>query len=155
PITIYALVVSGNYSAFKSTDGGASWSQLPLDASALAIDPFNANTLYAGTYNNGVFRSTDGGATWSEFNNGLTRIRISPLAFDSSGTSLHAGTDVGVFDYQFSRGTNPIDDSQFFVRQQYLDFLGREPDPLAADWVRVLDSCAIGDPSCDRIHVSE
>src|SRR4029453_12225157 len=24
---------------------------------------------------------------------------------------------------------NPIDDAQFFVRQQYLDFLNREPDP--------------------------
>lgn len=27
-------------------------------------------------------------------------------------------------------GPNPIDDAQFFVRQQYLDFLSREPDQV-------------------------
>jgi len=54
-----------------------------------------------------------------------------------------------------SRSINPIDDAQFFVRQQYLDFLGREPDPLGAEWVNTINNCAPGDPSCDRIHVSE
>ena len=28
-----------------------------------------------------------------------------------------------------SNGANPIDHTNFFVRQQYIDFLGREPDP--------------------------
>src|SRR5215813_2527564 len=51
--------------------------------------------------------------------------------------------------------TNPIDCTDFFVRQQYRDFLGREPDPLAADWVSMINNCAPGDASCDRIHVSE
>jgi hypothetical protein len=50
---------------------------------------------------------------------------------------------------------NPIDDPQFFVRQQYLDFLNREPDPLSDEWLKLINSCAPGDPSCDRIHVSE
>src|SRR5262249_46650408 len=50
---------------------------------------------------------------------------------------------------------NPIDCPDFFVRQQYLDFLGREPDPLAAQWVSMITGCAVDDPSCDRIHVSE
>ncbi len=52
---------------------------------------------------------------------------------------------------------NPIDDNTFFVRQQYLDFLSREPeaDGLAA-WTRVLNNCAnVNDnPTCDRINVS-
>lgn len=57
--------------------------------------------------------------------------------------------------------SNPIDDPQFFVRQQYLDFLGREPDPLGfADWVGVLTGCPnngfgeFDNPHCDRVHVS-
>jgi uncharacterized protein (TIGR03118 family) len=38
--------------------------------------------------------------------------------------------------------TNPVDDSTFFVRQQYLDFLNREPDPGGlAFWVNNIESC--------------
>ena len=50
---------------------------------------------------------------------------------------------------------NPIDCNEFFVRQHYLDFLNREPDPLGAQWVALISNCAPGDTSCDRIHVSE
>ncbi|MEP6636271.1 MAG: kelch repeat-containing protein [Acidobacteriota bacterium] len=50
---------------------------------------------------------------------------------------------------------NPIDDARFFVRQHYLDFLNREPDPPGyAAWQAVIDDCPPGDISCDRIHVS-
>jgi hypothetical protein len=44
---------------------------------------------------------------------------------------------------------NPIDDPQFFVRQHYLDFLKREPEPdgLAA-WLRVLADCPAADEEC-------
>jgi hypothetical protein len=51
---------------------------------------------------------------------------------------------------------NPLDTNEFFVRQHYLDFLNREPDgPGLAGWVSTLNYCAAGDPSCDRVHVSE
>ena len=50
---------------------------------------------------------------------------------------------------------NPIDCGDFFVRQHYRDFLGREPDPAGmAGWLAVLNNCLPGDTSCDRIHVS-
>ena len=58
---------------FKSTDGGASWnaanSGLPTDSGnayvcALAVDPQNPGTLYAGTPAAGVYKTTDGGASW-------------------------------------------------------------------------------------------
>ncbi|MCA1603060.1 MAG: hypothetical protein LC776_15970, partial [Acidobacteria bacterium] len=50
---------------------------------------------------------------------------------------------------------NPIDDAQFFVRQHYLDFLSREPDPPGfAAWQAVINNCPGGDTTCDRIHVS-
>ena len=52
--------------------------------------------------------------------------------------------------------TNPIDDNLFFVRQQYLDFLGREPDAAGfASWVTLLNGCAAGNTTCDRVAVSQ
>ena len=53
--------------------------------------------------------------------------------------------------------TNPINQTPFFVRLQYLDFLSREPDPSGfAAWTGVLNNCSDvnNNPSCDRILVS-
>ena len=45
---------------------------------------------------------------------------------------------------------NPLDTDLFFVRQQYLDFLGREPDAEGlAYWTDQIRSCA-NDQSCRR-----
>jgi len=53
--------------------------------------------------------------------------------------------------------TNPIDNSAFFVRQHYLDFLNREPDaPGLAFWINQIESCG-ADATCRdirRINVS-
>lgn len=61
-------------------------------------------------------------------------------------------------------GTNQvitIDDIDFFVQQQYIDFLGRMPDGTGfANWNATLNGCPNGgfgefdNPSCDRVHVS-
>ena len=108
PNTIYALVVMGDpriseqlsYSVFKSSDGGVSWNRLGLDASALVIDHTNPNVLYAGAAG-GAFRSEDGGTSWSDFSPGHPAdLIIQKIVIDSSGTSLHAGTQSGVFDYR-------------------------------------------------------
>ena len=57
--------------------------------------------------------------------------------------------------------SNPIDGVDFFVTQQYLDFLGRLPDAGGfANWVATLNNCPNGgfgefaNPQCDRVHVS-
>ena len=49
---------------------------------------------------------------------------------------------------------NPIDNPTFFVRQHYIDFLSREPDPLSAGWVDQINNCQTGDQAC-RISVSQ
>ena len=55
-----------------------------------------------------------------------------------------------------NKHVNLLDSTEFFVRQHYLDFLNREPDALGfAGWVSTLNNCAAGDPTCDRVHVSE
>jgi hypothetical protein len=52
--------------------------------------------------------------------------------------------------------TNAIDTTEFFVRQQYLDFLGREPDPPGfAGWTSTINNCTGDTTQCDRIHVSQ
>jgi hypothetical protein len=50
---------------------------------------------------------------------------------------------------------NPLNGTDFFVRQHYIDFLGREPDPAGLiGWRDLLNNCAPGNTSCDRIEVS-
>jgi hypothetical protein len=49
---------------------------------------------------------------------------------------------VTIVDDDATTGANPIDDATFFVRQHYLDFLGREPDSSGlAFWVGNITSC--------------
>ena len=56
---------------FKTTDGGATWTQLPSTANSsfyyvnrLAICPTNSLSLLAAT-RSGIFRSVDGGTNWN------------------------------------------------------------------------------------------
>ena len=78
-----------------------------------------------------------------------------------SGTSsamlgTRATATITIVDNDAVTGPNPIDGTDFFVRQQYLDFLNREPDPPGfAGWTSTINNCAPGDTSCDRIHVSQ
>ncbi len=68
---------------------------------------------------------------------------------------------VRIFDNDFGTSPNPIFDSPFFVRMQYLDFLSREPE-AGEPWSGVLARCADVnnlDPNsasagCDRLNVS-
>jgi CSLREA domain-containing protein len=52
-------------------------------------------------------------------------------------------------------GSNPIDQRAFFIRQLYLDFLAREPEPAGlAAWLQILNNCPVGDIRCDEIEVA-
>jgi uncharacterized repeat protein (TIGR01451 family) len=59
-----------------------------------------------------------------------------------------------------SNGSNPVDQTPFFVRQQYVDFLGREPDSIGLQgWQNVLNNCPPSGKDangnfCDRVEVS-
>ncbi len=66
---------------------------------ALAIDPMNPSTIYAGSYGGGVFKSVDGGDSWNAVNNGLTSTSIWSLAINPQNPSIvYAGSS------QFSGG---------------------------------------------------
>ena len=67
-----------------------------------------------------------------------------------SGATLgsQSTTTVMIVDNETTTGPNPIDNTNFFVRQQYLDFLGREPDEAGFNfWVNNLQSCG-GNAGC-------
>ena len=75
-----------------------------------------------------------------------------------SGATLgtQANATVTINDNDSTNGANPIDNTNFFVRQQYIDFLGREPDPPGlAGWAGTINNCSGDTTQCDRIHVSQ
>lgn len=90
--------VLGGSLAFKSTDGGSTWSAISnglmgTGVKALVIDPTIRSTLYAGTNSSGVFKSTDGGSHW----NATSLIsRVDALTIDpATPTTVYAGTAIG------------------------------------------------------------
>lgn len=84
---------------FKSMDGGASWAKLTLSPTALAIDPQNSGTLYAGatagdpalsvvSISGGVRKSLDGGRSWSGVNTAWQSYGVSSLAVDPANSGV-------------------------------------------------------------------
>jgi hypothetical protein len=50
---------------------------------------------------------------------------------------------------------SPVDDTEFFVRQLYRDFAGREPDAaVIASQVNKIKNCSARDETCERAHVA-
>ena len=104
PATVYAVGV-GN-SIFKSTDGGATWSERHVSVvnitvntvSALLIDPNTPATIYAAT-NRGVFKSTNAADSWTLSSTGFpsTNFPVNALALDRTNNLLYAATTSGVF----------------------------------------------------------
>jgi hypothetical protein len=82
------------------------------------------------------------------------RVTLSNPSGASLGTS-NAST-ITLTDNENVTGVNPIDQTPFFVRQHYIDFLGREPDPAGYQgWQDVLNNCGVTVAlPCDRIEVS-
>jgi hypothetical protein len=66
--------------------------------------------------------------------------------------------DIKVKPLRLRPGTNTritIDDSDFFIQQHYIDFLGRMPEPNGFQgWMNILNTCPLGSTACDRIEVS-
>ena len=102
PMTVYAGAsgcvlstpeVCANW-VYKTTNGGANFTQegsLPgtTSVNALAVDPANPATLYAGS-NNGVYQSTNGGTTWSQVyaTSGVHALVMQPNATQAAAFNL-------------------------------------------------------------------
>ena len=104
PHIVYAGTDSGVY---RSEDRGASWARLesPMNAMqtwALALDPVEPDTLFAGTKPSAVFRSRDGGQQWEQVSMELAEEcpavvipRVTALAVDPEDhQTIWAGVEV-------------------------------------------------------------
>jgi hypothetical protein len=74
----------------KSTDGGASWSQVMVKNTAdlfaiqkMIFDPTNSNTIYA-CATDGLYRSTNNGTTWTQI---LAKIYVKDVAINPANTN--------------------------------------------------------------------
>jgi glucose/arabinose dehydrogenase len=79
------------------------------------------------------------------------------LSNPAGGANLgaNASANITITDNGNEGAANPIDQTAFFVRQHYIDFLNREPDPQGfTDWQNILNNCPSGNLQCDRIQVS-
>jgi hypothetical protein len=66
------------------------------------------------------------------------------------GATLGSPSTAGVTitDNESVTGTNPLELADFFVHQHYIDFLGREPDPIGfAFWINEITLCG-GNAQC-------
>jgi photosystem II stability/assembly factor-like uncharacterized protein len=104
------VVFAGQKAIYKSTDGGATWTPLPLrgtDISSLAIDPVS-HAIYAGarvgridepvSSREYLFVSTDGGTTWTGRTNGLpAETSVTDVAVAPNGVAYAALGSAGVY----------------------------------------------------------
>src|SRR5581483_9650858 len=118
PSTIYAQVQNSSAAAFgnllgiwKTTDGGITWTQLPIPNlaswgnqlwynTAIAVSPANADIVFSGA--TPIFRSLDGGTTWGgpgPFgpNRVATHVDQHAFAFTPDGNKLYIGNDGGMY----------------------------------------------------------
>ena len=107
PATLYAgtahpFTGSNSERVFKSTNGGATWTQTSLDAGQFSVDfiginPGRVGQLLAGSFGvGGLFRSLDAGATWSTVSTSATCGGLSGIAFDASGSNIYMAGSTGV-----------------------------------------------------------
>jgi len=71
-----------------------------------------------------------------------------------SGAALgnQATATITIVDNDNANGSNPLTQTGFFVRQQYLDFLSREPDPSGLNfWINNIDTCG-SDAACREVR---
>ncbi|MGI8655313.1 MAG: LpqB family beta-propeller domain-containing protein [Pyrinomonadaceae bacterium] len=122
----------GNDEIYTMNANGSGQSRLTNDA---AFDLSPARTSDNSSI---VFVSTRGGS-----------LKLYALNASNGNVSQLTSTNADTTDFQpavqsqtSTPQTNPIDDTNFFVRQQYLDFLNREPDAGGfAYWTGQINQC--------------
>lgn len=120
PNTMYAQIQDGQTATFgallgiyKTTDGGATWNQLPISKSqaslwstnlwyynTIRVSPTDPNVVWSGGIQ--IFRSIDGGATWVALaqtgtNGTPIHVDFHALEYTPDGSKLYLGNDGGMY----------------------------------------------------------
>jgi len=89
---VYVATLRCAGQVLRSTDGGATWTELQhglpaLPVTGLAIAPGTAGrpaTIYAGISRNGLYASTDGGAAWRQLDSSYGNLELKGLDVDAA-----------------------------------------------------------------------
>lgn len=104
------------------------------------------------TTSNGCSWQASSDVSWLTITSGASSVGAGTVVFsvatdnqNSSRTgALNIAGQTFTVNQSGTQSLNPIDDTVFFVRQHYLDFLGREPDPEGlAFWVSGIENCDV------------
>ena len=109
--SLWAAIDGGSWSdgMYKSTDYGLTWiiSEYCPFITDILINPLNPNTVYAADSGYGVKKTINGGISWQVINTGLGDSVVYCLAQSPANTMhLYAGTEHGLYVYDFSVGIN-------------------------------------------------
>jgi hypothetical protein len=106
-------------------------------AAALYLEQFSLNPT--------AFEATPGQVHAALVNNATQGV-VGNLPFGTPNRFLYLGCE-----FIAPPAANPIDESRFFIRQHYYDFLNRQPDQGGWDfWVGTIEECN-GDPQCIQV----
>jgi predicted Zn-dependent protease len=148
----YRFYVGGsNLAAFPLTTANVS-----VTSPFMTIDPASFAREDARAYgfsepNYGIFSFNLVIADNAKFGDYTLRLR------STAGETAYLSGALALDPYTNYVELNPLENNGFFVRQQYLDFLFREPEPEGFNaWVGVLNRCdANPSTDCDRVKVSQ
>src|SRR5688500_16105074 len=118
PLTMYAGTFGNGI--FKSTNGGFVWSPINNGltgnhennfVNAIAIDPFNSQTIYSGHGSSGgpgiINKSVNGGDSWAPMHNGVPNFVVNSIVADrTTANTLYAATAGGGVVKTTNGGTN-------------------------------------------------
>ncbi len=135
-----------DFSIYKTTDGGATWSRkftsTEFNFEDLEYQPGNFNIQFASANGEGVFRSTDAGETWAPFGTGLfpsgrMEMAISPVNPDvmwisavgsqsGNNADLYRSQDAGE-NWTLLVAENPDDNVDFLIQGGYDNIIMAHP----------------------------
>jgi photosystem II stability/assembly factor-like uncharacterized protein len=129
PSIIYAA--TGNHGLLKSTDGGASWTEIRMGQPALsvAVDPQNANHVLVGLLFGGMHASVDAGVSWTPVAAGLPpEANVADIVFDPANPAIVYAADRLSGVYRSTDGGASWQAINSGLRMRTVNQLGLAPD---------------------------
>ncbi|MDX6444589.1 MAG: hypothetical protein QOH71_1663 [Blastocatellia bacterium] len=155
-LTQYKLESDSDYHlVIKDQAGNTIVTEIPLPGCVGSGSPFATSIANARAKFDAMF-TPDGNFQLVNVPIQITGVAMFDFPHGQTGAAPNGIEIHPVLDINFN-GQNSIDATGYFVRQHYLDFLGREPDSSGFNfWANQINSCG-ADPQClevKRINVS-